>query len=132
MLKFTSIVRQDAAGSGSFGAKRGARTHEGVDFLASPGMLLLSPVSGVVTKLGYCYQEDLHYRYVEVTVAGERHRFFYTNPAVKKGQTVFVGDVLGIVQDIAFKYNKTGAPVMMNHVHYEIINAEGKKVSPII
>lgn len=123
MLRFESTIRNDAAGSGHFGAPRGSRKHNGIDILAEPGLLLLSPVAGKVTKLGYPYAGDMHYRYIEVTSnKGLKHRFFYVSPEILLKQIVVVGQLLGVVQDVKAKYPTL--PAMRNHVHYEVMQLE--------
>lgn len=106
----------DSFGSGHYGAPRGSRIHSGIDFAARPHSLLLSPIAGEVTKLGYPYSDDMEFRYVEVTDSdGLRHRFFYIFPGVAFGETIDVGDPLGTVQDLEPRY-----PGITPHAHYEI------------
>ena len=122
------LVRNDEAGQGHFGADRGARTHRGVDFYLLPGAVLLSPVTGTITKVGYPYADDLSYRYVEVTLMSTaKHRFFYVEPEHDVGTVVQVGTRLGTAQDIVKRYPDIG---MKNHVHYEIKTNEGTYVNP--
>ena len=130
MLKVKTPERgTDTWGSGLWGAPRGSRLHMGVDYTAWPESILLSPVKGKVTKLGYPYGDDLSYRYVQVVDReGCRHRFFYVEPLVDVGDRVKVGTELGIVQDIVKRY-----PVpkgMKPHVHYEIIDSNGNYMNP--
>lgn len=119
----------DPGGSGDFGANRGSRLHMGVDYAAWPGSILLSPVKGIVTRLGYPYGDDLSYTYVEVTdKEGNRHRFFYIDPSVDIGEAVRRTTPLGTVQDVSVRY-----PVprgMKPHIHYEIINKDGVHTVP--
>lgn len=137
-------IRNDQAGSGFYGASRGGRRHNGIDFAAQPGSILLSPIAGVITRLGWPYSGDTLYRYIQVTARdcphpkyGPRvtyspsnlgkchkcgidhlaHRFFYVRPLVESGQSIEVGDALGVVQDVTKKYN---SPDMLPHVHYEV------------
>ncbi len=112
------LVRNDEAGQGHFGADRGSRTHRGVDFYLLPGEVLLSPVTGTVTKVGYPYADDLAYRYIEVSLMNNhRHRFFYVEPEHEVGNIILVGTRLGTAQDIVKRYPGIG---MRHHVHYEI------------
>ena len=150
MLQFIAPVRaDDGYGSGVFGASRGGRLHEGVDYACYPGSQLLSPVAGRVSKLGYTYASDLSFRYVEITDGNlSRHRFMYVEPMVEHGALVVVGGVLGTAQAIADKHNlikkltlatakkldksdlfKVQNP-MAGHVHYEIIDDAGNHLDP--
>jgi len=128
-LTFSAARRVgDKWGSGAYGASRGGRKHRGIDFLSLPGQVLLSPIAGRVTKIGWPYSqsEKRHFRYVEVTdVSRLRHRFFYVDAKdfAVKGDVVTVGDLLGAVQNIASLHEGMG-----NHVHYEIMRvANGKR-----
>jgi hypothetical protein len=70
---------------------------------------VLSPVEGEVTKLGYPYNGDLQWRYVEVTDhRGWKHRLFYCHPTVTVGDTVLVDGVVGYAQDITQRYPDQG------------------------
>lgn len=120
----------DSFGSGEFGASRGSRRHNGIDYATMPGAKILSPVDGEVTKLGYPYSDDLSYRYVEITDVNRlRHRVFYCSPEVMLG-TAIVKDhtVIGLAQNIAARYAGRGS--MTNHVHYEVMSEQGKYLSP--
>jgi len=130
MIVATLPIRvADDFGYGSFGSPRGNKTHRGIDYLCYPGTTINSPVSGTVTKLGYCYTSDLSYRYVEVTDgAMAKHRLFYVHPDVKDGQNVTKGYPVGTAQDISAKHS-TKDKIMGNHVHYEII-VDGKYINP--
>lgn len=117
----------DAFGCGHFGASRGKRVHNGVDLEALPGTLVTIRHAGTVTKLGYCYGDDLSYRYVQVeTPHGYRFRYFYVDPRVSVGDTVQAGDVIGAAQAIADRY-----PEITPHIHFEIIDPAGQHVDPM-
>ena len=115
----------DGYGSGAYRASRGARLHNGLDFKLGAGDTMLSPVEGIVTKLGYPYAKHLEYRYVEVSNAGLRHRFFYISPLLELNDKVSIGDELGISQDLSLVY-----PKMVNHIHYEIMDESGGYLDP--
>jgi len=119
VIRARLVQRQpDPAGDGAFGAPRGDRTHNGIDYACLPGTIILSPIYGQVTKLGYPYADALMYRYVEITdTFGLRHRVFYIDPLVDLNRRVSTGDEIGAVQDIAAKYPGQG---MTNHCHYEV------------
>lgn len=116
-------------GGGWFGAPRGGtRTHRGIDYACYPATEILSPVRGVVTKVGYPYGDDLSFRYVEVTDdAGYRHRTFYIEPCVEVGDKVYDVDVIGKAQAIVTRYPGHG---MKNHIHYEVISPDGQYIDP--
>lgn len=116
--------KSDKAGEGHFGASRdrGNRVHYAIDFDCSRGAEVISPIRGKVTKLGYPYEDDLSYRYVQITdKEGRNHRFFYVEPTVEVDDKVDLKTVLGVCQDINARYSKAS-----NHIHYEIKIGPGK------
>jgi len=116
----------DTHGSGKWMAPRGSRKHKGVDFACYPDTEIYSGSAGQVTKLGYPYADKLQYRYVEVTTPqGIKYRYFYVKPSVEVGNKVDKGTLLGLAQDLTDTY-----PGITNHVHFEVMDLEGKKVNP--
>lgn len=124
----TLPLRSDAAGDGRYGAPRGERSHNGIDYECTPGAPVLSVVSGTVSKLGYCYGDDLSWRYVEIrAVDGLKHRLFYVDPLVEIGDTVDSMTPIGRAQDISKRYPDRG---MLPHVHYELKDLDGNFINP--
>jgi murein DD-endopeptidase MepM/ murein hydrolase activator NlpD len=135
-MKVNDLVprNSDGWGQGHFQAPRGTRYHKGVDLMCYAGSPIHSHVSGKVTKHGYCYNDDLSYRYVEVTAkGGMRHRFFYVSPIAEVGDQVIEGDLLGTCQDIQARYkDRKPDRYMVNHVHYEVLMPDGTPMKPRI
>ena len=121
-------IRSDPAGNGSFKSKRGPRIHKGVDLVCEPGDLVVAPLGGWITKIGYPYADDLSYRYVEITSKSKLVcRIFYVEPTVELGHEVEAGDQVGFAQDVAerYKYDSRGGVryrtnKMLPHVHVEL------------
>jgi len=134
VIKTIPQVRpNDAYGSGHYGASRGTRKHLGIDFACMQGTIILSPVNGFITKLGYTYKDDLSFRYVQVTTADHyNYRFFYVKPSVKMGDAVNVDSPLGVVQDLTKRYpaNERHESAITNHCHFEITNEAGQHINP--
>lgn len=110
-------IRSDDEGDGHFAAPRGGRRHEGVDYCFDEGEDVLSPVDGIVTRLGWAYANE-PYRLVEI-LSHKGYilwRFLYIDPLVKAGQKVHVDEVIGKAQAISKKYSDK----MKNHVHVEM------------
>ncbi len=119
MIRMNAPLRGwDKFGGGHFGASRGGREHNGIDYEIIPGAEIFTVgVSGQITKHGYVYADDSTYRYIEITDENEyRHRYFYVSPEAELGDHVTPDDVIGIAQNIADRY--PGG--MTAHVHYEI------------
>lgn len=129
----------DPAGSGEYGAPRSKLvdgkkveyTHKGVDYKCQPGSPVLSPVTGVITRLGYPYANDLTWRYIEITekYMATRYRIFYIVPngALSVGDQVKKDDIIGVAQDITKRYPDSN---MTPHIHYEIKDQSGKYQNP--
>lgn len=115
----------DGHGCGHYGARRGTRTHKGIDLVCRPLEPVFSPIAGTVTKVGYPYGDDLSYRYVEISDHGYAFRVFYVEPQVEQGQQVSKGSVIGEAQDLRTRYQG-----ITPHVHLEIKNSDGEFIDP--
>lgn len=109
----------DDFGSGAYGASRdgGVRHHAGVDYVAEAGQSVKAPISGYVTRIGYAYDDDLSFRYVEITNPALRYqaRVLYVSPDVAVGDTVRLGQAIGEAQTLQGRY-----PGITDHVHLEV------------
>ena len=127
MRAILPLRKNDAWGSGAYGAPRGNRTHNGIDFETVAGMMILSDIVGVVTKLGYPYADALEYRYVQVTDKdGYDVRYFYVDPIVRVGDEVNDDTIIGVAQDLHVKFDEN----MTQHVHFEV-KKEGQYQDPL-
>ncbi|MFC3068153.1 M23 family metallopeptidase [Phenylobacterium soli] len=109
----------DAFGDGYFHASRdgGARAHEGVDYDSRSGQLVLAPISGYVSKIGYAYPGDERFKYVEIDnpALHLQARVFYVNPKVEVGQTVELGHAVGTAHSLQGRYAG-----ITDHIHLEL------------
>lgn len=119
----------DKWGSGAYGASRGDRTHRGIDLACYEGSKILSPFPGKVTKIGYPYDptdpEKGRFRYVEITLDGNRFRYFYVKPMVKVGEYVYINMPIGVSQGLTKLY-----PGITDHIHLEVIEPDGNYTDP--
>ncbi|WP_394749525.1 peptidoglycan DD-metalloendopeptidase family protein [Spongiimicrobium salis] len=109
----------DPTGHGYYGAKRGNRKHKGLDLCAEPGNIVLSPINGIVTKIGTVYKHTSKFKYIQVTGDVYKVRLMYAKlktPGIKLNSRVFEGMEIGIVQDIAGFWGSK----MKNHLHMEV------------
>ena len=127
MRAILPIRGTDAQGSGHYGAPRGSRKHNGIDFCCYPGTEIQPFYPGKVTKIGYPYADKLEFRYVQITdVHGIHHRYFYVDPCVKLGDSVFLGDIIGKSQELPYEG-------ITQHIHYEVkVNGEHVDPTPYI
>lgn len=131
-MKGIRVRGQDNWGNGRYGATRKKKSkrylHEGADLLFKEGEKVHALAAGVVTRIGYPYHPDDpqkgHFRYVQISVDGVEHRYFYVAPLVTLGQEISKGQPIGEAQGIA-----NGYPGMGNHVHFEI-KEQGKALNP--
>lgn len=116
-LKQLKLRGNDPTGHGYYGARRGTRKHKGLDLVSVPNELVTSLIDGVITKIGYPYNGNLTFRYVDVTNDIYRVRIMYIFPSgISVGDRVFAGQEIGKAQDIAGYWN----PRMLNHIHVEV------------
>lgn len=131
MLVIAPKRETDTYGSGHYQAPRGNRKHNGQDYACAVGSKVLSPVNGLVSKLGYAYADDLSFRYVQITdEEGVDTRVFYIEPVVSVGYRVSQTSTLGISQKLSDRYpkdEKHKTPIT-EHFHVECFKRkEGKK-----
>ena len=125
----------DDWGNGEFHASRGTKNgkpkyHKGIDYACYPETIIKSTVKGKVSKIGYAYNDDLTFRYVEITDDQEnRHRIFYIRPTVRLNMLINCHMEIGLAQNIAGRYT-TSTRIMKNHIHYEIFNKNNKLLNP--
>lgn len=116
----------DGHGSGQFGAKRGARLHQGLDIEARPGEEIYSPIEGDVLREALPYADDQSFRGLVIRGSGQwsgyEVKIFYVD-GFFCGR-VAPGTEIGRAQDLTFKY-----PGIKNHVHLEV-RYHGKVMSP--
>jgi len=107
----------DPTGHGYYGAKRGNRSHNGVDIVTVPDEIIVAPFSGVITKIGQVYVDPAKFKYIEITSDIYRTRIMYAKGKnIKVGQRIMEGAHIGTAQDIAGHWGGG----MTNHVHMEV------------
>lgn len=108
----------DPTGFGHYGANRGTRKHKGYDIITTPGQQIVSPLDGVISKIGYPYANALQFRYIDINGSVYRVRLMYVlpDPDLKVGTRIFICSPIATAQDIAGYWN----PKMINHAHIEV------------
>jgi hypothetical protein len=112
-------IRSDPAGDGHYGAKRGRRQHNGLDFLCDPGQTVTCPIeAGRVVRVAYPYETQ---KYAGLLIKNKHLaiKIFYLDPWPGIiGTTVMRGDPIGIAQDITARYNGQ----MRAHIHLAVLS----------
>ena len=120
------VRRLDAWGQGHFGAGRGNRRHDGVDFVALPGEEILSPIDGNLIRIARPYKDDPRYEGVVIRGTGAwigvEVKLFYVQG--EKSGPVKAGDRIGTAQNLGPRYSG-----ITNHVHMEVRQG-GRLVPP--
>ena len=113
-------IRSDSGGDGHFGASRGDRKHNGLDFLCEPGQVIRAAISGKLTR-SRPYYNDVEYVGCGIWGKGYMVKMWYFVPyedlihdQVKAGQEI------GIAQDISKKYGGG----MLPHIHLGLWSLE--------
>lgn len=110
-------IRNDSEGSGEYGASRGDRIHNGIDFLCIPGKPIVAPFDLVVVRVSYPTY-GLKLSGIEWKSGRSHGKLFYFTPDPDLiGCTALSGHRLGIAQDVGAAH---GLPNMKPHIHFQI------------
>ena len=127
-----AIRGTDSYGSGAHGASRGVRTHDGADYISTPGQQVKAPISGKVTKISKPYSSGIDAMVlsgVEIVASdGTSCWVWYMQPSVNIiGSVVKAGSsIIGTAKTLKNRY-KNG---ITDHVHVRIHDRHGAKIDP--
>jgi murein DD-endopeptidase MepM/ murein hydrolase activator NlpD len=103
---------------GVAGKRWSSGKHEGVDYAAPVGAVVVAPVDGKVVKVGQCWGAAFGQHSVLMKVAGGHLLFAHlSSNSVKVGQALAKGDVIG---KVGADGNVTGP-----HLHMELQKGPG-------
>lgn len=112
-------IRNDASGSGYFGAKRRRGLHKGLDFEGKVGQRIAAPISGLVSRMSRPYKDSP--KYAGILLCGESMwiKLWYFTPLKSViGKDVLQGEDIGVMQDIRKRYPREKD--MLPHVHLQV------------
>lgn len=117
-------LRNDAAGSGRYGATRHGHIHAGVDLLVIEGEAVRSPIAGTVARITNAYANSTRWKGVVIDGDGYQVKILYVQPVadLAAGDYVLRGEVIGHAQAISEHYPGTG---MKDHIHVEVRTLPG-------
>jgi len=110
-------IRNDPEGSGEYGALRGDRLHNGVDFLCEPEHCVMAPFDMVIKRVSYPHEDHVMSGIAWVCRESSGRLWYFEPDQELIGCKVYQGDVIGFAQDISKYYN---APKMKPHLHFRI------------
>ena len=114
-------IRNDVGGNGHYGASRGARKHQGTDYLVLPGAGVVAPITGRISRVVRVYPDSDKWVGVEIVGLRVTVKLFYVvlfEPLLHT--TVEAGDILGLAQNISKRYQTSMKP----HIHMEITHID--------
>ena len=97
--------------------------HDGIDFVVTPGQLIVSPFDGIVEKVDYPYAGALQYKGIQLLAPDQKLRceIWYMEPKIELLKCrVSIGQPLGFAQDISKKYPPNEEGAMTPHIHVRI------------
>lgn len=113
------------------------RTHNGLDLVAEPGTLVVSPISGTILRTldPYARSDGTKGVFSGVRIEGPNGlwvELFYIAPldgAFPVGAPINAGAPLGYVQDVSTVYPLKGGDAMTNHIHIQA-QRDGSFIDP--
>ncbi|MBC8183245.1 hypothetical protein H8E88_19240 [candidate division KSB1 bacterium] len=130
-------IRNDFGGSGHFGAPRGKRKHDGLDFIASynfeadKGQNILMPISdGIIVRTSLPYKDDLKWLGVHIVHPRIELKMWYLKPIkslIRTGR-IALGTVIGRAQNIGAK---KGYENVTPHIHLRIVKIDPSLIFPL-
>lgn len=137
-------VRNDEAGGGDYGDKRDSSVrnllgrHRGVDYAARPGLAVIAPLDGNITRTGKNFSKGLPA--IEIQGTGRYEKYYvkiaYAKTNLDVGDSVKQGFTIGSVVSLSGETNPYGPGYddakegkMNNHIHVELL-FDGKRVNP--
>lgn len=118
--KDNTLRNCDAYGCGHFGASRGTRKHNGIDFKVHENEAIKAPFDCTILRYGYPYANDVTQQLIEIKGLGIYSEYtakiMYIKPVHPFGTNIPKGDTLCTAGNIASKHGNA----MTNHVHFEL------------
>ena len=110
-------IRTDLEGSGEYGANRGNRIHNGVDYLCDKDQYIIAPFDMQILRIANPKAES-ELSGIEWKCGKSIGKLFYFLPDKSLiGKHIREGDSIGIAQSVSKDY---GLVDMKDHVHFQI------------
>lgn len=110
-------IRMDSAGDGNYGAPRGDRLHNGIDFLCDEGQVVRAPCNMLIVRVAIS-SANKPLSGIKWKYGRSEGKIFYFEPKLSLiGTMVSKGTIIGTAQSCSFHY---GDPEMLDHIHFQI------------
>ena len=110
-------IRIDSSGSGYYGASRGGRRHNGVDFLCDAGQIVSAPFNMEIVRISKPYHDSDLSGIVWKSGASTGKIFYFLPFEELIGLYVMEGQAIGSAQSVA-EYYRTDE--MSDHIHFQV------------
>lgn len=122
-VKLLQVLRNDNAGHGHFGAKRGLRSHNGVDIVSFPGEEIYAPIDLKVertSKAGKASKTSgIQFTPKDSSLGSSGFIWYFEPYSNVIGEDVLAGTPIGKAQDMVTLDYPHLDGIMKNHVHVE-------------
>lgn len=110
-------IRSDGEGDGHYGAPRGRRLHNGVDYICVPGQDIVAPFDMTILREAWPYK-DLTLSGIAWRYGNSEGRMFYFQPHDNViGKDVKQRQSIGFAQSVSAYYKSV---IMTDHIHFQI------------
>jgi len=110
-------IRNDEEGSGEYGASRGNRIHNGIDYLCDENQTIVAPFDLIVEREAIP-KAGSTLSGIAWTKGMSKGKMFYFQPHKWLiGKSVKAGESIGIAQAVSKDY---GLPRMKDHIHFQV------------
>jgi len=110
-------IRSDQEGDGHYGASRGLRRHNGIDYECKEGQDVLAPFNMIILRVAKP-KAGSSLSGIEWQKGKSTGKMFYFLPDPNlTGNSVQEGDVIGVAQSVSKSY---GLPKMKDHIHFQV------------
>jgi len=110
-------IRSDSEGDGNYGARRGSRVHNGIDFLCDEGQAIGAPFDMKILRVAKPKVGSVMSG-IEWQAGRSTGKMFYFEPDYTLiGKEVKQEQLIGVAQSVSKDY---GLPNMKDHIHFQV------------
>lgn len=110
-------IRSDHEGDGNYGASRGSRIHNGIDYLCTEGQIVVAPFGITITRVANPKAKSPLSGIAWRRGKSSGKMFYFKPYSDLIGKKVKQGETIGIAQSVSRDY---GLPKMKDHIHFQV------------